>query len=85
MRRHVSDALRAGGDCGAARAHADMLQVTTWLAPQSAQGAAMNIPAFLNVQAILLQRAKPAEFQARPRWPSADGAGPASCIPPLSM
>jgi len=57
---------------------ADMLQVTTWLAPQSAQGA-MNIPAFLNVQAILLQRAKPAEFQARPRWSSVDGAG--TCQP----
>lgn len=42
-----------------------MLQVTTWLAQLSTEGAAQNIPAFISVEAILLQKAKPAAFQAR--------------------
>ena len=47
-----------------------MLQVTTWLAQLSTEGAAQNIPAFISVEAILLQKAQPAAFQARtPRSP----------------
>ena len=40
-----------------------MLQITTWLSPLSAAGAAQNVPAFLSVEAILLQKAKAATFQ----------------------
>ena len=46
-------------------ARADLLQVTTWLSPLSADGAAQNVPAFLSVEAILLQKAKAASFQVR--------------------
>ena len=47
------------------RGCADMLQITTWLSPLSAAGATQNVPAFMSVEAILLQKAKAASFQVR--------------------
>ena len=55
-----------------------MLQVTTWLSPLSTEGAAQNVPAFLSVEAILLQKAQAASFQVH--WLAAPAAPAAVAV-----